>query len=175
MENKLHLYTGDGKGKTTAAMGLALRALGHGRSVLIAQFMKDGSSGELRAFGTFPGAYVFPAKPISGFVFRMNEEEKAVAASQQTAQAEALTECIAQRNPQLIVLDELATALSCGVVTEQAARALIRASLSCGETVVTGRNAPAWLREMADYVSEIQAVRHPYRTEGLSAREGIEW
>ena len=87
MKGKLHVYTGNGKGKTTAAMGLALRSLGHGRRVLIAQFLKDGRSG----------------------------------------------------------------------------------------VVSTGRNAPEWLRARADYVSEIAAQKHPFETEKLAAREGIEY
>ena len=76
MKGKLHVYTGNGKGKTTAAMGLALRSLGHGRRVLIAQFLKDGRSGELAALCTFEQATIYPAKPISGFVFAMSPEEK---------------------------------------------------------------------------------------------------
>ena len=145
MMGKLHVYTGDGKGKTTAAMGLALRSLGHGRRVLIAQFLKDGRSGELAALKTFERATVYPAKPISGFVF-------------------ALT-----------VLDELNVALACGMVTRENAERLIDAALAFGDVVSTGRNAPEWLRERADYVSEIVARKHPFQTEKLAAREGIEY
>ena len=87
MTGKLHVYTGNGKGKTTAAMGLALRSLGHGRRVLIAQFLKDGRSGELTALRTFERATVYPAEPISGFVFAMTAEEKEEAARRQNAQA----------------------------------------------------------------------------------------
>ena len=126
MTGKLHVYTGDGKGKTTAAMGLALRSLGHGRRVLIAQFLKDGRSGELAALRTFERATVYPAKPISGFVFAMTAAQKEEAAKQQNV-------------------------------------------------VSTGRNAPEWLREKADYVSEIIARKHPFQTEKLAAREGIEY
>ena len=121
MKGKLHVYTGNGKGKTTAAMGLALRSLGHGRRVLIAQFLKDGRSGELAA------------------------------------------------------LDELNVALSCGMVTQENAEKLIDAALAFGDVVSTGRNAPEWLRARADYVSEIAAQKHPFETEKLAAREGIEY
>ena len=71
MERRLHLYYGDGKGKTSAGMGLALRALGHGKRALIAQFMKTGQSGELNALRLIPGATVFDMKPVRGFLFRM--------------------------------------------------------------------------------------------------------
>ena len=75
MTNKLHVYTGEGKGKTTAGMGLALRSVGHGNRVLVAQFMKRGNSGELKALQTFPNARVTMAEPVKGFTFRMSEEE----------------------------------------------------------------------------------------------------
>ena len=65
MNNKLHVYTGNGKGKTTAAMGLAVRSAGHGRRVLIAQFLKDGRSGELNAFKMLPSVEVYPMKPVN--------------------------------------------------------------------------------------------------------------
>lgn len=118
MEHKLHLYTGEGKGKTTAAMGLALRALGHGQRVLIAQFMKDGRSGELTALAQLPGATVFPAKPISGFTFRMTPEQLAQTRQEQTLQAEALAVLIRETQPQTVILDELGQALSSGLVDE---------------------------------------------------------
>lgn len=175
MENRLHLYMGDGKGKTTAAMGLALRALGHGRRVLVAQFLKDGRSGELTALKTFETCNVYAAKPLSGFVFRMSEEEKAEAMREQNGQAEALCEIIRQLKPQMTVIDELALAAQMGMVSEENARSLIEEALAFGECVVTGRSAPEWLCRRADYVSVISAARHPYHTEGLAAREGIEY
>ncbi|MDO5377810.1 MAG: cob(I)yrinic acid a,c-diamide adenosyltransferase [Clostridia bacterium] len=174
-EHKLHVYTGDGKGKTTAAMGLALRSLGHGRRVLIAQFLKDGRSGELTALSALPGAAVFEAEPIEGFVFQMTPEAYARAQQTQRAQAQALCERIRRDAPDLIVLDELSVALHVGMIDEAAARELIGAALCAGETVVTGRNAPDWLCEMADYVSVIRAQKHPFDAQGLPAREGVEW
>ena len=174
MNNKLHLYTGDGKGKTTAAMGLALRSLGHGNAVLVAQFMKTGNSGELTALRRL-GATVMTAEPVKGFTFRMDEAQKALTRAQQTAFARETIDAIRREKPAAIVLDELAVAISSGMLEEDAARTLIMAALESGETVVTGRNAPAWLEEAADYLSRIRAEKHPYATEGLSAREGVEW
>ena len=174
-EHKLHLYTGEGKGKTSAAMGLALRALGHGQRVLVAQFMKDGTSGELTALSQLPGASIYPAKPISGFTFRMTLEELETARREQTEQALLLTELIQNTQPQTVILDELGIALSSSLVEEEAARRLLAVSLSCAETAVTGRRAPEWLHTMSDYVSVIGAEKHPYTTEGLAAREGVEW
>jgi len=173
--HKLHVYTGDGKGKTTAAMGLALRALGHGRRALIAQFLKDGRSGELAALSALPGAILFEAEPMETFVFRMTPEEREHAARSVCAQAEAIRARIERERPGLVVLDELAVALSVGMLGEADARGLIDAALHAGEAVVTGRDAPEWLLDMADYVSVIRAAKHPFDTQGLPAREGVEW
>lgn len=173
--NRLHLYTGDGKGKTTAAFGCAFRCLGHGRRVLAAQFVKDGSSGELAALRRFPEARVFLPEPMRGFTFQMADAELAAVRAEQTRYARALPAVIAEFRPELIVLDELATAISLRLLDEAAARGLVDASLAAGETLVTGQGAPDWLRERADYISRIECERHPYGTEGLPAREGIEW
>ena len=173
--NKLHVYTGEGKGKTTAAMGLALRSLGHGNRVLVAQFMKRGNSGELKALKTFENARVLTAEPVAGFTFRMSEGELALTRQQQTAFARAAAEEIAAWRPQTVVLDELGMALSLNLVDEAAARELITTALESGETAVTGRGVPAWLAERADYLSRIMAEKHPYATEKLAARKGVEW
>lgn len=173
--NRLHVYQGSGKGKTTAAMGLALRALGHGFPVLIAQFMKNGDSGELAALKTFVRARVLTAPPMNGFTFQMDQTRFAQTAREQNAFAESLIAEIARFKPRLTVLDELAAALTLNLVEENAARALIDAALACGETAVTGYRAPEWLKERADYLTELTALRHPYATEGLKARQGIEW
>lgn len=173
--NKLHLYTGDGKGKTTAAMGLALRALGHGRRVLVGQFVKDGRSGELAALRQLTGAIVMPCPPMEGFTFSMTEAERAAAVRAQGEYLQALRWTIAETQPDCIVLDELAMAASLGMVSQEDAQLLIDEALTHGETVVTGYYAPAWLRERADYLTLLQAERHPYQSEQLPAREGVEW
>ncbi len=172
---KLHLYTGMGKGKTTAAMGLALRAIGHGQKVLVAQFLKDGRSGELNALRAFSNAIVWEDAPVQGFVYQMTDEQKAVAHAQMTGQLRDLTNAVRQYRPDLIVLDELGMALSLDMADEDAARTLIETALSTGETVVTGYFLPEWLRAMGDYISVISAEKHPYETEGLEARKGVEF
>ena len=176
MENThlLHLYTGDGKGKTTAAMGLALRALGQGQRVMVAQFMKNGKSGELAALRQLPGATVVPVEPIQKFVFRMTPEERAAARAQQCAQAESLAALVAAEAPEVLVLDELALAMQMGLVSEESGWALIEAGLRHGEVVTTGRSAPESLLTRADYVSEVVKRRHPY-DRGIQARKGIEF
>lgn len=169
------MYAGDGKGKTTAAMGLALRSLGHGNAVLVAQFMKKGNSGELIALKRFESAVVMAAEPIEGFTFQMDDAQRARARARQSAFLEDVCLAVEREKPALIVLDELGVALTSGMVEEEAARKLIDAALKYGETVVTGRRAPGWLEEKADYLSRIAAEKHPYAGEGLPARAGVEW
>lgn len=173
--NKLHLYTGDGKGKTTAAMGMALRCLGHGKRVLVGQFIKDGRSGELTALGQLPDAVVMPCPPMQGFTFTMTEAEHAATASAQGAYLHELCRRIAEVKPACIVLDELAMAVPLGMISPEDAQQLIDTALAHGETIVTGYYAPAWLRDRADYVTCMQSEKHPYQTENLPAREGVEW
>ena len=175
MAGKLHLYTGEGKGKTTAAMGLALRCLGHGKRVLIAQFMKDGESGELAALEQFALCRIEKGEPVRKFTFQMTKDELEATAASQTEYARALIRQIAAFSPELTVLDELACAAGYALLEESAARELIAAAIASGECAVTGRDAPAWLCDMADYVSDVCAVRHPYDTQGLCAREGVEY
>ena len=173
--NKLHVYTGEGKGKTTAAMGLALRAAGHGRRVLVAQFMKRGNSGELIALGKFENVRVMTAKPIKGFTSRMDAAEKQAARMEQTAFALEAEEAISKWQPETVILDELGMALSLSMADEDSCRRLIESALSSGETVITGRHVPEWLLQKADYLSRIAAEKHPYITEKLPARKGVEW
>ena len=132
--------------------------------MLIPQFLKDGRSGELAALRTFERATVYPAKPISGFVFAMTAAQKEEAAKQQNAQAADIQSEAEGLRPALTALQR-----------KRIDRELIDAALAFGDVVSTGRNAPEWLREKADYVSEIIARKHPFQTEKLAAREGIEY
>ena len=152
----LHLYWGDGKGKTTAAMGLALRALGHGRRVVILQFLKDGSSGEIEMLRRC-GAAVY-ACPNAKFTWLMTDAERAEARRTNTRTLQT----ILQGSFDLLVLEE-------ALLREAAARAEQGA-----EVVLTGREPAAWMRDAADYSTELRAVKHPY-TRGIAAREGVEY
>ena len=173
-QHLLHLYFGDGKGKTTAAMGLAARALGQGLRVMVAQFLKDGRSGELEALRGVEGARIVKVEPIGKFVSRMTPEEREAARAQQCAQAEMLERLVEEEAPDVLVLDELALAMQMGMVSEERGWALIEAGLRRGEVVTTGRNAPRSLLERADYISEVVKRRHPY-DRGIAARRGIEF
>ena len=168
----IHLYTGDGKGKTTAAVGMAVRAAGHGMRVLFCQFMKDGSSGELTVLKKIK-VQVYCSPPMKKLTFQMQKDEFDSACHDMREAASEALKLMEKLWPDMIILDELATALGCGMISPETARELIA---KCGQTelVITGRNAPDWLREAADYVSVIECVRHPYQS-GTPGRAGIEW
>lgn len=164
----LHLYWGDGKGKTTAAMGLALRALGHGRKVVIVQFLKDGTSGEMEPLRRL-GAVVY-ACPNAKFTWLMNEEEKAAARCNGTA---ALRQALEQPWD-LLVLDEACAAYENNLVDQDLlCKAAVRAGAGL-EVVLTGRNPADWMQDAADYSTQMRACQHPY-TKGVPAREGVEY
>ena len=165
----LHLYYGDGKGKTTAAMGLALRALGSGKRVVIVQFLKGGQSGEIPLLEQL-GATVYRGKAGQKFVFQMNEAEKAAT---RTLQNQNLAAALAQPCD-LLVLDEIFGAIEAGMVEEGQLKDLFLHKPAGLELVLTGRHPTAATAQSADYLMEIRSHRHPY-DKGVSAREGIEW
>ena len=164
----LHIYYGDGKGKTTAAMGLALRALGHGRRVVIVQFLKDGSSGEIALLRRC-GADVH-ACPNAKFTWLMTADEKAEAREHNNAALRtALTAPF-----DLLVLDEACAACRTGLVDESLLQQAAALAGQGREVVFTGRNPAAWMLEQADYATEMRAEKHPY-SKGVAAREGVEF
>ena len=164
----LHLYWGNGKGKTTAAMGLALRALGHGRRVVIVQFLKDGTSGEIAPLRA-AGAAVY-ACPNAKFTWLMDEAYKAAA---REASARALGQALAEPFD-LLVLDEACAALKSSILDEALLRRAVAFAKNGREVVLTGRDPAPWLQEAADYSTEMRAHRHPY-ADGVAAREGVEY
>lgn len=164
----LHLYWGNGKGKTTAAMGLALRALGHGRRVVIVQFLKDGTSGEIAPLRA-AGAAVY-ACPNAKFTWLMDEADKAAA---REASARALGQALAEPFD-LLVLDEACAALKNSILDEALLRRAVAFAKNGREVVLTGRDPAPWLQDAADYSTEMRAHRHPY-ADGVAAREGVEY
>lgn len=164
----VHLYWGDGKGKTTAAMGLALRALGRGRKVVIVQFLKDGSSGEIEPLRRL-GAAVY-ACPNAKFTWLMNDAERARARENATA---ALRTALTQPWD-LLILDEACAAWQNDLVDRELLRETVAGAQTQSEVVLTGRNPAGWMQDAADYATEMRACKHPY-TKGVSAREGIEY
>ena len=165
----VHLYWGDGKGKTTAAMGLALRALAAGSRVVIVQFLKGAQSGEIELLSQL-GAKIYRGKPGHKFVFQMNEEEKEETRQQQ----QELLQAALQEPADLLILDEAGSAWELDMVDKALLQKAVLARPAAQECVLTAHAAPQWMLDAADYVTEMKCCRHPYQ-KGIAARKGIEY
>lgn len=165
----VHLYWGEGKSKTTAAMGLALRALGAGRRVTVVQFLKSGTSSELEPLRRL-GAAVFSGREGTKFASQMNEQEKAETKALHNAnlQAALQTPC------QLLILDEACAACRLAMVDEALLRRAVLDRPAGREVVLTGRDPAPWMRDAAHYSTEMRCHRHPYQ-KGIPARKGVEF
>ena len=172
-ENRILLFTGDGKGKTTAAMGMALRALGHDMRVAIFQFVKnDDNTGELKAFERFDKAHMVQLgqgfiPPASSPKFR----DHATAARNGLDEA---AKALASGDWDMVVLDEINIAVSKNLLDEAAVVATVKKTHPGTIVVLTGRGATAELIALADTVTEMQPRKHGFQ-EGIAALKGVEF
>ena len=172
MRGLVHIYCGDGKGKTTAAVGLAVRAKGAGKKVLFVQFFKDGTSSEVAVLRDDLGIDVRVAAENFGFIWNMDEEELARA---KRAYTQLLLDAEkASAGCGLLVLDEIISAANFGIVPEQEILDFIACRPEGLEIVMTGRDPSPALCGAADYITEMNKLRHPY-DEGVMGRKGIEF
>lgn len=168
----VHLYTGDGKGKTTAAVGLTLRAAGNGLRCIFAQFLKGQPSGEINMLKK-AGVTVLRAGSEKFFP-QMTGEEKKECVQAHLLCYNKVKKMILSGEYDLVVLDEVTYAVALSLVPAEDLCRTIDARPPHVEIVLTGRDAPEALLRRADYLSEIHAVRHPFNC-GISARKGIEY
>ena len=191
----IHAYIGNGKGKTTAAMGLALRAAGAEWHVVIVQFLKSGKSGETHLLADLPNVTVRSGKGTAKFTFAMNDEDRAHARAVHDAN---LSAALAQMDAVLVgrhqdapppstgrdasqppcanamlVLDEGLDALAKGLLDEALVDRALALSSAGAEVVLTGRAVPPVIEARADYITRMECVRHPY-DRGVRARIGVE-
>lgn len=169
----IHIYCGDGKGKTTAAVGLAVRCAGRGNKVLLVQFLKSRDSGELYSLAKLPDIEVMRGKESKKFTFQMNEEEKHALLIEHKKMFEQVLAKIKNGGYSLLILDEVIGALNAKVFEMPKLIEFLRHKPENLEVVLTGRNPAPELVEIADYVSEMRKVKHPM-DKGIMAREGIE-
>lgn len=169
----IHIYCGDGKGKTTAAVGLAVRCAGRGNKVLLVQFLKSRDSGELYSLAKLPDIEVMRGKESKKFTFQMNEEEKHALLIEHNKMFEQVLAKIKNGGYSLLILDEVIGALNAKVFEMPKLIEFLRHKPENLEVVLTGRNPAPELVEIADYVSEMRKVKHPM-DRGILAREGIE-
>ncbi len=169
----IHIYCGDGKGKTTAAMGLALRCAGRGCPVVVAQFLKDGTSGECRMLAKLDNVTLFAANPCGKFSWQLTDDEKFRTANALHRMFEAASGFAVKKSARLLVLDEACGASAAGLLDEQILLDFLDSKPEGLEVILTGRNPSDKLLERADYITEMLKIRHPY-DKGIAAREGIE-
>ncbi len=151
----IHLYCGDGKGKTTAAIGLTIRCAGRGGRILFCQFLKSRPTGELNILHTLPTVTVLRSHAIAKFTFQMTSI------------------CCQTMQPDMLVLDEIIPACRLQLVHEAEVLSFLQHKPASLEVVLTGRTPSQALLDTADYVSEICKRKHPY-DRGITARLGIE-
>ncbi len=172
MEGRIQLYTGNGKGKTTAAFGLALRAAGSGRRTYILQFMKGQHYGELDGAKMLGGLVTVEQCGSPEFCrpTDADRDRHRALAAKGIARAKELIGA----GYDIVVLDEIVTALLLGLVTMDDVNALLALRPAATELVFTGRGAPEELIARCDLVTEMKEVKHYYAA-GVQAREGIEF
>ena len=171
----LVVYTGNGKGKTTAALGMCVRAVGYGWKICIVQFVKGSwKYGELKGIKRLE-----PNVELNvvgeGFV-GIIDDKKEFSEHQQAARKglDLAREKIASKEFELVILDELNVALELGLVEREDVEALLEARSDKQHLVITGRDAADWLIEKADLVTEMTEIKHPFQ-QGILAQKGIDW
>ena len=170
----IHVYVGDGKGKTTAAIGLAIRACGDGYKVIIAQFLKTRQTSELNILNTLNNICILRGDCPKGFYWELNDEQKKLTKSENQRIFYEAIEMITEDGKYLFVFDEIIDAINNEIIDEKLVIDYLRDKPSNIEIVMTGRNQSDAILELADYVSEINKIKHPY-DKGVNARKGIEY
>ena len=166
----VQIYTGDGKGKTTAALGLALRAAGAGLRVYIAQFIKSGDYSEIKALGRYEDRITVEQFGLGRFIKGQPAPEDVSAARKGL---QAIRRALDSGKYQVVIMEEGNVAAACGLFPVDEILALMENKPQPVELIITGRGADARVIEKADLVTEMRAVKHYYEV-GVAARVGIE-
>ena len=177
MVGLIQIYCGEGKGKTSAALGQAVRSAGAGLSVVFVRFLKTEGSGELKSLACIPGITMVPCCRSFGFYWNMTDEQKAEASKVYDSllwEAVHTAEQKAASGDAVLVMDEIIATFRHGFVDRERFLQWLRTKPENLEVVMTGRDPEEELLSLADYVSEIKKVKHPF-DRGISARKGIEY
>lgn len=170
----IHIYCGDGKGKTSAATGLAVRAAGWGKKILFVRFLKNENSGERKVLSSIPGIKVLRPEKTYGLYSHLSEKEKGEAKATYREFWMQMRSEISEGNYDMLVLDEFMAAYNYGIISEGEALRFLKEKPVHLEIILTGRNPAPCIEELADYVSEIRKIKHPF-DRGVHARKGIEY
>ena len=169
----IHIYCGDGKGKTTTGMGLCARAAGYGYRVLIYQFMKDNSTSERNVLSLSENITIVDGLAQEKFSFQMTPEEQAAHKEFYESQLRLITKKAEEEQFDVLFLDEAVYAIRAGLLDESLILEFLKNKPPHLEVILTGQDPSKALIDAADYVSEIKKVKHPF-DHGMSARKGIE-
>lgn len=171
----VQIYTGNGKGKTTAAIGLAVRAAGNGYNVFMVQFLKGGKTGELESAKKMaPFFNIFRFEKKRGFFWTLNAEEKIELKEDVQKAYQFCMQALLEKKCDILIMDEVMGALSNNLISEEQLLELIDAKPCDIELILTGRNAPETIISKANLVTEMKDIKH-YFNEGVPSREGIEF
>ncbi|AFQ42490.1 cob(I)yrinic acid a,c-diamide adenosyltransferase [Desulfosporosinus meridiei] len=171
----IHIYTGAGKGKTTAAIGLGIRAYGQGLKVNMVQFLKGWDTGEMKVIAALePHFQIFRYKENDKFVWEMSDEETGSLKREMRVCLNYAIEAIMSEEWDMVILDEIMAAVNYRFLPLAEVVEAVKNKPKKLELILTGRDAPVKLIELADYVSEITSLKHPME-KGIMARVGIEY
>ncbi len=173
MSGFIHIYCGDGKGKTTASVGLAIRAVGSGKKVVFLQFLKNGASSEMKILKNLNQTETFVLSNYCGFIKNQSKEELAKIKCDYIELFDKVIEKV-QSDVDLLVLDEVLAACNHGIIEETKLISFLQNKPKNLEVILTGRNPSKRLLSFADYITEMKKVKHPF-DEGVQARQGIEF
>lgn len=173
MKGFMHIYCGDGKGKTTAALGLVMRASGYDYDIIFVQFLKAMQTGELVMLNDMKNVCVMRGKASKKFSWQLTDEEKESAIEDNNRLFKEAIGRIKADKKTLLVLDEIVGAISSNLIDDAMVLQYLRNRTDGTEVVLTGRNPKQEMLDLADYVSEIRKIKHPY-DRGIKARKGIE-
>lgn len=173
MSGLIHIYEGDGKGKTSAGVGLSVRCAGSGQKVLYTQFLKSDDSSELKSLEQLENIHLVRCQESFGFTFTMDQETKDRAKAFFTEHFRRVARMAREEGCRLLVLDELIAAYNLNMVEQEEVLEFLKNKPQELEVVMTGRDPAEELVELADYVSRIVKIKHPF-DKGIPARFGIE-
>jgi len=171
MKGYIHIYTGNGKGKTTAALGLSVRAIGAGKKVFIAQFVKGKKYSETEAVDKYLPGITVKQYGLGCFIIKDPTEEDIKAARKGLTE---VSQILSSGEHDIVILDEVMIALFYNLFTVKELIDIIKEKREETELLMTGRYAPEELIELADLVTEMREIKH-YYSKGVEARKGIEY
>lgn len=169
----IHVYAGDGKGKTTAAAGLCTRAAGNGMAVLFVQFMKGRPTGETESLKKL-GVEILRNSRDYGFLKGMTPEDKNALYNENTDNLKTAVKWAWEHENSLVVLDEIMVVYNNGLIDKEEVKDMVLHKPDSVELVLTGRNPDEFFVENCDYYTEMMCRKHPFKA-GIRARRGIEY